>query len=45
MAYSDSGTIGVIDADLLISLSNEPSMPTAEYVKSLREILPHKSLV
>ena len=42
MAYSNSGTIGVIDADLLISLSNEPSMPTAEYVKSLREILPRK---
>jgi multidrug efflux pump subunit AcrB len=32
LAYSNSGTIGIIDADILISLGGETSMPTAEYV-------------
>jgi multidrug efflux pump subunit AcrB len=39
MAYNNSGTIGVGDADILISL--KPSHhPTAEYEKGLREQLP-----
>jgi multidrug efflux pump subunit AcrB len=42
LAYSNSGTIGIIDADILISLGGETSMPTAEYVNSLREVQPRK---
>jgi multidrug efflux pump subunit AcrB len=46
LSYGNSGTIGVIDADILISLqgeaSGEDSLPTAEYVKTLREVLPRK---
>jgi hypothetical protein len=35
MAYNNSGTIGVEDADILISL--KPShAPTADYVKTMR---------
>jgi multidrug efflux pump subunit AcrB len=46
LSYGNSGTIGVIDADILISLqgegSGEDSVPTAQYVKTLREVLPRK---
>jgi multidrug efflux pump subunit AcrB len=39
LSYGNSGTIGVFDADILISL-NEGAKSTAEYVKILREKLP-----
>ena len=41
MAYNNSGTIGVEDADILISLKPKHA-PTADYVKKMREILPHQ---
>jgi multidrug efflux pump subunit AcrB len=41
MAYNNSGTIGVEDADILIGL--KPShAPTADYVKTMREQLPRQ---
>ncbi|WP_026595961.1 efflux RND transporter permease subunit [Methyloferula stellata] len=39
LTYGNSGTIGVEDSDILISL-NKSEVGTAEYVKKLREILP-----
>jgi multidrug efflux pump subunit AcrB len=39
MAYNNSGTIGVEDADILISLQANHA-PTADYVKTMREQLP-----
>jgi multidrug efflux pump subunit AcrB len=39
MAYNNSGTIGVEDADILISLKPKHA-PTADYVKAMREQLP-----
>jgi multidrug efflux pump subunit AcrB len=39
MAYNNSGTIGVEDADILISLKPHHA-PTAGYVKTMRERLP-----
>jgi multidrug efflux pump subunit AcrB len=41
MAYSNTGTIGPEDADVLISLKKNHS-PTASYVKTLRTMLPNK---
>jgi len=41
MAYSNTGTIGPEDADVLISLK-EGHAPTADYVKKLRTLLPKK---
>jgi len=40
MAYSNSGTIGVSDADLLITLKESQERNTNEYVELLRERLP-----
>ena len=39
MAYNNSGTIGVEDADILISLKPNHA-PTADYVRTMREQLP-----
>jgi multidrug efflux pump subunit AcrB len=39
MAYNNSGTIGVGDADILIGLKPHHA-PTADYVKTMRERLP-----
>ncbi len=39
LSYSTSGTIGTSDAEILISL-NEGHHPTADYIRSLRKILP-----
>jgi multidrug efflux pump subunit AcrB len=39
MAYNNSGTIGVEDADILVSLKPNHA-PTAGYVKTMREQLP-----
>jgi multidrug efflux pump subunit AcrB len=41
VAYSNTGTIGPEDADVLISLKQDHS-PTAAYVKTLRTLLPTK---
>jgi multidrug efflux pump subunit AcrB len=41
MAYNNSGTIGVEDADILISLKPNHA-PTADYVKTMREQLPRE---
>jgi multidrug efflux pump subunit AcrB len=41
MAYNNSGTIGVGDADILISLKPNHK-PTEEYVKTMREQLPRQ---
>jgi multidrug efflux pump subunit AcrB len=41
MAYNNSGTIGVGDADILISL-NPNHAATADYVKTMREQLPRQ---
>jgi multidrug efflux pump subunit AcrB len=41
MAYNNSGTIGVQDADILISLKPNHA-PTADYVKAMRERLPRQ---
>jgi len=41
MAYNNSGTIGVEDADILISLKPNHA-PTADYVKTMREQLPRR---
>jgi multidrug efflux pump subunit AcrB len=41
MAYNNSGTIGVEDADILISLKPDHA-PTANYVKTMREQLPRQ---
>src|SRR3977135_3016539 len=41
MAYNNSGTIGVEDADILISLKPNHA-PTADYVKTMREQLPRQ---
>jgi multidrug efflux pump subunit AcrB len=39
LSYSNSGTIGAEDADLLISLTEEHA-PTPDYVRAMREELP-----
>src|SRR5258707_1267913 len=41
MAYNNSGTIGVEDADIFVSL-NPNHAPTADYVKTMREQLPRQ---
>jgi multidrug efflux pump subunit AcrB len=41
-SYSNSGTIGVLDADILLSLNDETELPIAEYINTLREVLPQK---
>ena len=41
MAYDNSGTIGVQDGDILITLRPHHH-PTADYVKRLREVLPRR---
>ena len=41
MAYNNSGTIGVEDADILISLKPKHA-PTEDYVKTMREQLPRQ---
>jgi multidrug efflux pump subunit AcrB len=41
MAYNNSGTIGVQDADILISLKPNHA-PTQDYVKAMREQLPRQ---
>jgi len=40
LAYGNSGTIGVVDADLLITLKEGEESHTREYVQTMREKLP-----
>ncbi len=42
LTYGNSGTIGVIDTDILIALNGEEEPPTQDYIKQLREVLPRK---
>ncbi len=42
VAYGNSGTIGVIDADILMSLSEDAAGRTAGYMTALRETLPRQ---
>ncbi len=41
ITYGNSGTIGTSDADVLISLHKDHE-PTADYIKTLREVLPQE---
>jgi len=41
LALSDSVTVGTGDGEILVAL-NQPHRPTAEYLKMLREQLPHR---
>ncbi len=42
MAYSNTGTIGASDADILISLTDGHETDAPDYVKAMRERLPRK---
>ena len=40
ITYGNSGTIGVFDADMLVTLSSADDPPSSDYVKMLRTTLP-----
>jgi multidrug efflux pump subunit AcrB len=42
MTYSNAGTIGTSDAEILVQLKNERGKATGNYIKELREVLPQK---
>jgi CzcA family heavy metal efflux pump len=42
MTYSNAGTIGTSDAEILVQLKNERGKPTGTYIRELREMLPQK---
>jgi CzcA family heavy metal efflux pump len=42
MTYSNAGTIGTSDAEILLQLRDERSRPTSEYIRLLREKLPQQ---
>ncbi len=42
LTYSNSGTIGTSDAEILVQLKGDRSKGTAEYINTLREQLPQK---
>ena len=42
LSYSNSGTIGTCDAEILVQLKAERSKSTAEYINNLRQQLPRK---
>src|SRR5579885_1021733 len=42
LSYSNAGTIGTCDAEILIQLKRERRKPTSEYVRELREKLPQE---
>src|SRR5436309_5778795 len=42
LSYSNAGTIGTCDAEILFQLKEERGHPTSEYVRRLRETLPHR---
>jgi len=41
-SYSSNGTIGTSDAEILIALDPEHHHPTADHIRHLREVLPHR---
>jgi CzcA family heavy metal efflux pump len=42
LSYSNSGTFGTADAEILVQLKEDRKKPTASYVKELREKLPQR---
>src|SRR5262245_8917256 len=42
LSYSNSGTFGSSDAEILVQLRPERGKPTSDYIKQLREELPRK---
>ena len=42
LIYNNSGVIGSSDGDIYITIDRAHSKPTADYVRQLREVLPHK---
>lgn len=42
LSYSNSGTFGMSDAEILVQLKQERGRPTSTYVKELREELPRR---
>src|SRR5208337_1713821 len=42
LAYSNSGVVGTSDAEILVGLNAEHHHPTGEYIRKLREDLPHR---
>src|SRR6266704_3254179 len=42
LSYSNAGTIGTCDAEILVQLKEERGHSTSEYVRRLRETLPHR---
>src|SRR5260370_36409855 len=42
LSYSNSGTIGTSDAEILVQLKTERSKGTVDYVNQLRDVLPQK---
>src|SRR5579884_2451224 len=42
LSYSNAGTIGTCDAEILVQLQSERSRPTTEYVADLRRTLPDR---
>ncbi len=42
LSYSNSGTFGTSDAEILVQLTEERSKPTATYIRALRERLPQR---
>ena len=42
LSYSNSGTFGTSDAEILVQLRQERGRPTATYIKELREELPRR---
>jgi CzcA family heavy metal efflux pump len=42
LSYSNSGTFGTSDAEILVQLKNERGKPTSAYINDLREKLPQR---
>jgi multidrug efflux pump subunit AcrB len=42
LSYSNAGTIGTSDAEILVQLKQERGKPTSSYIEQLREDLPRK---
>jgi CzcA family heavy metal efflux pump len=42
MTYSNAGTIGTADAEILVQLKKERGRSTGDYIKALREVLPQR---
>ena len=42
LIYNNSGVIGPSDGDIYITIDRAHSKPTADYVRQLRSVLPHK---